>query len=203
MATIGIVVGIHAAMGAGVVFLQKTEAGREIMHKINFYQPPEVEEPETQEPEVEPPPVVEAPIEAPPVVDMAAPAAASAASSVSIGSNAGGMNWSGGKFVDRLGEGPLGAFHGCVIGRYRSCLGGWNELAKQVEFEVRLGANGKVVSSRMTRSSGSSDQDRVLNEALQCVQREFRCPLPADDSAAGRVITVKLAPSVGGIRVTP
>jgi len=191
-----IVVGIHALIGGGLLWLARTQSGQDFakVYDIKLFQPekpPEPEKPETPPP---PPPPMEKPLEAPPVAAAAVAAPAPAAAGPAVGGSAvGGLNWGGGRFVGGFEDGPLGAFHASVTSRFRDA---YHEPAKSEQFgpakvELTVDANGGVRSYRLAQSSGSSVNDQALLAAAEVVkQRGVGAP---PDSKA-RVVSVNFVP---------
>lgn len=190
---IGLVAGIHLVMGGGLYALTQTDAGQEFIriHKIKFLEPEEEKQEEAKAPEPPPPPPVEQKLEAPPVAD--APAPTTSAPSVAIGGG-GGPNWSGGKFIGGLEDGPMGAFHAGVLGRMRSCFGDWPGPAQPAEVALSVSREGSVVSYKLVRGTGVSSEDEHLLDAVRCVQKKG---VSAPPEGVGRVVTLHLRPSRG------
>jgi outer membrane biosynthesis protein TonB len=193
-AVIGLVVGIHAVMGGGLYALTQTDAGQEFIriHKIKFLEPEQEKQEEAKAPEPPPPPPkMEQQVEAPKMTEAPAPTASSP--SVSIGGG-GGTNWSGGKFIGGIEDGPMGAFHAGVLGRIRSCFGDWPGPANMAEVSLDVTSQGSVASYKLVRGTGSGSEDERLLEAIRCVQKKG---VSAPPDGTGRVVTLRLRPSHG------
>ncbi|HTO05716.1 MAG TPA: hypothetical protein VMR86_01560 [Myxococcota bacterium] len=191
---IGLVVGIHAVMGGGLYALTQTDAGQEFIriHKIKFLEPEQEKQEEAKAPEPPPlPPPIQQQVEAPTV--SAAPAPTTSAPSVSIGGG-GGTNWSGGKFIGGLEDGPMGAFHAGVLGRIRSCFGSWTGPSRPAEVALDVSHEGSVVSYKLVHGTGSTAEDDQLMDAVRCVQQKG---VGAPPEGVGRVVTLRLRPSHG------
>jgi len=196
-----VVIALHAGVGAGVFWLAKTQSGREFarVYKVSLFEPPKPEE--IEKPEVEPPPPP--PVEEPKIAEVAAPAApapiaapvaaaaVSAAPAPSIGG--GGTNWSG-KFAgaDAF-DGPEGAFHAAVTGRFRRYYVEPPEQFGPAELELRVSGRGAIDRYRLARSSGSERNDQAILVAAQRVQSEGLGITPPEER--GRIVTVRFVPS--------
>lgn len=186
-----IVIGIHAAIGLGVLWMAKTDAGRQFAktYNIKLFEPPKPPEPEKKladEPPPPPPPKMEKPIEAPKVAS-AAPAAAAAPS---IGGGAIGSSW-GGKFAGGNFDGPEGAFHAGVTRIFREAYQQPSTSFGPAELELTVAGNGQVQSYKLTKSSGESTNDQALLAAAQKVQARG---VPAPPENKPRDVTVRFLP---------
>jgi hypothetical protein len=190
---IALVVGIHAGMGGGLYALSQTDAGQEFLriHKIKFLEPEQEKQDEAKAPEPPPPPPqIEQKVEAPVVANVPAPT--TSAPSIAIGG--GGVNWSGGKFIGGLEDGPIGTFHAGVLGKIRSCFGSWPGPSHSAEVALDVSHEGSIVSYRLVRGTGSSSEDEQLMDAVRCVQQKG---VGAPPEGTGRVVTLRLHPSQG------
>lgn len=199
--TFTIVVALHLVVGSGVLWLSKTTAGQAVLKRydIKLFEPAKPPEPEQQaknEPPP-PPPKVEQPATPPP---SAAPQVASVAPSApQIGGAAlggGGASWSG-KFSGGSFDGPLGAFHASVLGRFRKH---WSEPDQREQFqtaEIQLvvTGSGTVKSYRLLRSSGNQAIDRALLDVCAKVQAEG-VGQPPEEQRRGSVVTVRFVPAL-------
>jgi len=179
-----IVIGIHAAIGLGVLWMAKTDAGRQFAktYNIKLFQPPKPPEPEKKvadEPPP-PPPKVEKPIEAPKVAS-AAP---------SIGGGAIGSSW-GGKFAGGNFDGPEGAFHAGVTRLFREAYQQPSTSFGAAEIELTVSGAGAVQSFRLAKSSGDAADDQALLEAARKVQTRG---VPAPPENKPREVTVRFLP---------
>lgn len=186
-----IVIGIHAAIGLGVLWMAKTDAGRQFAktYNIKLFEPPKPPEPEKKvadEPPPPPPPKMEKPIEAPKVASTA-PAAAAAPS---IGGGAPGSSW-GGKFAGGNFDGPEGAFHAGVTRVFREAYQEPKTNFGPAELELTVAGDGQVRAYKLTRSSGESTNDQALLAAAQKVQGRG---LPAPPENKPRQVTVRFFP---------
>ena len=185
-----IVIGIHAAIGLGVLWMAKTDAGRQFAktYNIKLFQPPKPPEPEKKvadEPPP-PPPKVEKPIEAPKV----ASAAPSGPAAPSIGGGAIGSSW-GGKFAGGNFDGPEGAFHAGVTRLFREAYQQPSTNFGAAEIELTVSGAGAVQSFRLAKSSGDSADDQALLEAARKVQARG---VPAPPENKPREVTVRFLP---------
>lgn len=187
--TLGVVAGIHVALGAGVFALAQTEVGQRMIkqYKVSLAQeekPKEKEPPKQQEP---PPPPPEQKLEAPQPDVAAAPAPSAAVTEIGGG---GGLAY-GGKFAAPSGSGgAVGAFNASVERRFRQYYKEPREEFGAAEVEVDVGAAGEVLTYRLARSSGSQSNDAAILEALAKLQKDgvMRPPKGA------RTVTVKVTP---------
>jgi TonB family protein len=191
--TLTIVVALHVVGAAGFLFLAKTQAGQEIakQYNIKLFEPPKPEQAKNEEPPP-PPPKVEQPKAPPPdSAPQVASAAPSAAPQIGGGGSVG-SGW-GGKFAGGDFDGPEGAFHAGVMGKFRKYYP-YEEApdgAQSAELELVVSGDGKVRSYRLTRSSGSGDQDQAILSAAAKVQAEGTATPP---EGKGRVVTVRFVP---------
>jgi protein TonB len=187
--TLGVVAGIHVALGAGVFALAQTEVGQRMIkqYKVSLAQeekPKEKEPPKQQEP---PPPPPEQKLEAPQPDVAAAPAPSAAVTEIGGG---GGLAY-GGKFAAPSGSGgAVGAFNASVERRFRQYYKEPREEFGAAEVEIDVGAAGEVLTYRLARSSGSQSNDAAILEALAKLQKDgvMRPPKGA------RTVTVKVTP---------
>lgn len=197
--TFTIVIVLHVVFGAGVFWLSKSTAGQAILkqYNIKLLAPPEPEQ--AKQEEAPPPPMkTEAapppPQAAPQVAAVAPPAPSAQIGGSSIGG--GGTSWSG-RFAGGNFDGPLGAYHASVLGRFRQH---WiePEQAEQfntAEIELVVTSSGAVKSFRIARSSGNQAIDQALMQACQKVQREG-VGEPPEEQRQGSVVTVRFVPTV-------
>lgn len=186
-----IVIGIHAALGLGVLWMAKTDAGRQFAktYNIKLFQPQKPPEPEKKtadEPPPPPPPKLERPIEAPKL----ASSAPSAAAAPSIGGGNVGSSW-GGKFAGGNFDGPEGAFHAGVTRVFREAYQEPTTSFGPAEVELTVAGSGRVQSYKLTKSSGDATDDQALLAAAQKVQSRG---LPAPPENRPRAVTVRLYP---------
>ena len=188
--TLGIVVGIHVALGGGLFALAQTEVGQRMIkeYKVSLAQeekPKEKEPPKREEP---PPPPPEQKLEAPPSDVAAAPAPSAALTE--IGGGGGGLAY-GGKFAAPSGSGGAGgAFNASVERRFRQYYKEPREEFKAAEVELDIGAGGEVLTYRLARSSGSQSNDAAILEALGKLKKEGVTRPPK----GARQVTVKVTP---------
>jgi hypothetical protein len=191
---LGLVVGMHLVMGGGLYVLSQTDAGQEFirLQKIKFLEPEKEKEEEAKAPEPPPPPPApEQKLEAPQVAEVAPPP--TSAPSVAVGGS-GGPNWSGGKFIGGLEDGPMGAFHAGVLGRIRSCFGEWPGPAQPAEVALSVSREGSITAFKLVRGTGVSSDDEHLLDAVRCVQKKG---VSAPPEGVARVVTLRLRPSRG------
>jgi len=187
-----IVVAIHAAIGLGVLWMAKTDAGRQFAktYNIKLFQPEKPPEPEKKtadEPPPPPPPKIDKPLEAPKL----AAAAPSGAAAPSIGGGGSiGSSW-GGKFAGGNFDGPEGAFHAGVTRIFREAYQQPSTNFGPAELELTVNGTGQVQSYRLTKSSGESTNDQALLAAAQKVQARG---LPAPPENRARAVTVRFFP---------
>jgi len=106
----------------------------------------------------------------------------------------GGPNWGGGKFMSAgLGDGPEGAFHAALTGRFRKHYTEPPEAFGAAELEVVVSGQGSIRSFRLVRSSGSQKNDEAILQAAARVQGEGVGITPPENHA--RVVTVRFVPS--------
>jgi TonB family protein len=194
--TFATVVSLHVAVGGGLLWIAKTEAGRAFAktYNIKLFEPPKpppkADEPPPPPP---PPPKVEAANVPPPpsaAVAVAGPAAA-AAPAPAIGG--GGVNWAGGKFVgDSLVNGPDGAFNAGVMGSFRKHYHEPIDSFGSAELELGVSGSGAVNHYRLLRSSGNAANDQAILEAAQQVKSEG---VSAPPDGKGRMVTVRFIPT--------
>jgi len=187
-----IVIGIHAAIGLGVLWMAKTDAGQQFAktYNIKLFEPPKPPEPDKKvadEPPPPPPPKIDKPIEAPKVAS-AAPSAAAAAPS--IGGGALGSSW-GGKFAGGNFDGPEGAFHAGVTRVFREAYQQPSTSFGAAEIEMVVGGSGQVQSYKLAKSSGDASNDQALLAAAQKVQARG---VPAPPEGKSREVTVRFFP---------
>jgi periplasmic protein TonB len=192
--TLGIVAGIHVALGAGVFALAQTEVGQRMIkeYKVNLAQQekkPEKKDPPKQEPKPPPPPEQKA-LAAPPQV-AAAPRAGAPSAGPQIGDAGGGLTY-GGKFAAPSGGGgAIGAFNASVERRFRQYYKEPKEDFGPAQLEIRVGAGGQVLSYELARSSGNSGNDSAILAAAAKVQQDG---MPAPPKGRERLVTVKVTP---------
>jgi TonB family protein len=191
---LGIVIGLHIAVGGGSLWLAKTQAGQDFakVYHIKLFEPPKPPEQAKEEPPPPPPPKVEAPVEAPkaaaPVV-ASAPAASAPAPTIGGG---GGTNWNGKFAGDTFADGPEGAFRASVMGRFRKHYAEPPEQFGPAVLELKVGGTGDVRSYRLVASSGSPRNDQAILEAAAKVKTEGVSTPP---ESKPRVVTVRFTPS--------
>lgn len=198
-----IVIALHVGGGAGVFWLAKTQSGRALarVYNVTLFEPPKPEEAEAEVEPPPPPPVVEEPqladIPAPaaeaPIAAPAAPSAVSSAPPAPTIGGGGGTNWSG-KFAgaDAF-DGPEGAFHAAVTGRFRRHYVEPPEAFGPAELELKVTAKGSIDRYRLARSSGSEKNDQAILASAQRVQSEGLGVTPPEERA--RIVTVRFVPS--------
>lgn len=191
-----IVLAIHAVAGGALLWLARTDAGKQFakQYNIKLFEPPKPEEvepePEPEEAPPPPPPPVEQAAAPPPEVAAVAPAPAAAAPSIGGGGDGGpGSSWNGGRFVGGFAEGPDGAYHAGVTRLFREALP--DVLQASTELELVVSASGQVESYRLARASGDAETDRIVLEAARKVQARGTPPPPGEKR---RVVTVRLRP---------
>jgi protein TonB len=193
--TLGIVAGIHVALGAGLFALAQTEVGQRVIkeYKVKLAQekPPDKEPPKPPEKPPEPPKQPQKALEAPtPQVAAAAPTP-SAAAGPQIGDGGPGLAY-GGKFAAPTGKGSaVGAFNASVERRFRQHYkepqGGFGPA----QLEVRVDGSGKVLSFALARSSGNAGNDTAILAAAEKLQQGG---VMAPPKGRERVVTVKVTP---------
>jgi periplasmic protein TonB len=192
--TLGIVVGIHVALGAGLFALAQTEVGQRVIeeYKVKLAQekPPEKEPPKPPEKPPEPPKPQKA-LEAPlPQVAAAAPTP-SAGSAPQLGDAGPGLTY-GGKFAAPSGKGSaVGAFNSAVERRFRQHYKEPHDNFGAAVLDVRVDGNGKVVSFQLARSSGNAGNDAAILAAAERLQQGG---VMAPPKGRERVVTVKVTP---------
>ena len=192
--TLGIVAGIHIALGAGLFALAQTEVGQRVIteYKVKLAQekPPEKEPPKPPEKPPEPPPQQKA-LEAPlPQVAAAAPTP-SASASPQIGDGGPGLSY-GGKFAAPTGKGSaVGAFNASVERRFRQHYKEPRDSFGAALLDVRVDGNGKVMSFQLAKSSGNAGNDAAILAAAEKLQQGG---VMAPPKGRERVVTVKVTP---------
>jgi periplasmic protein TonB len=192
--TLGIVAGIHIALGAGLFALAHTEVGQRVIqeYKVKLAQekPPEKEPPKPPEEPPKPPPEQKA-LEAPLPQVTAAAAAPSAAAGPQIGDGGSGLAY-GGKFAAPSGKGSaVGAFNAAVERRFRQHYKEPRDGFGAAELDVRVGAQGQVLSFQLARSSGSAGNDAAILAAAEQLKKGG---VTAPPKGRERVVTVKVTP---------
>lgn len=192
-AVFAFVVALHVVGAAGVYWLAKTTAGQAFakQYKIKLFQEaPEPERQAEQEPPPPPPPKIEP--QAPPPSTPQVAALPQAAPAVG-GPMVGGGGWSaGGKFLNRLGEGPEGIFNASVMGRFRQYYKEPPDPFGAAELELIVSENGAVRSYRLRKSSGHDGNDRAILEAAARVQS---AGVSAPPDGKPRAVTVRFIPT--------
>jgi protein TonB len=187
--TLGIVAGIHVALGAGVFALAQSEVGQRMIKQYKVSLAQEEEKPKQKEPpkqEEPPPPPPEQQMQAPPPDVAAAPAPSAALTEI----GGGGLAY-GGKFAAPSGSGgAVGAFNASVERRFRQYYKEPREDFGSAEVVLDIGAAGEVLTYRLARSSGSQSNDAAILEALAKLKQDgvMRPPKGA------REVTVKVTP---------
>jgi protein TonB len=193
--TLGIVAGIHVALGGGLFALAQTEVGQRVIkeYKVKLAQekPPEKEPPKPPEKPPEPPPQQTA-LEAPaPQVASATPAP-SAGGGPQIGDGGSGLAY-GGKFAAPSGKGSaVGAFNASVERRFRQHYKEPRDNFGAAQLDVRVGAAGEVLSFQLARSSGNAGNDAAILSAAEKLQKGGGVMAPP--KGRERVVTVKVTP---------
>ena len=192
---LAIVIALHVVVGGGGLWLAKTQSGQEFarVYQIKLFEPPKPPEEAKAEPPPPPPPV------APPIVQptpqVAVPAAASAPTAAAAAPTlgGGGTNWNG-KFAG-VGsfDGPEGAFHAAVTGRFRKHYSEPPEPFGAAELELSVASDGTVRSYRLVQSSGNAKNDQAILQAAAQVQSEGLGTEPPNQK--GRIVTVRFVPS--------
>jgi protein TonB len=188
--TLGIVAGIHVALGAGVFALAQTEVGQRIIkqYKVSLVEKEQKKEAEPPKQEEPPPPPPPQKLEAPPQDIAAAPAAGPAVTEIG---GSGGLHY-GGKFRAPSGSGgAAGAFNASVERRFRQYYKEPREEFGAAQLELRVGGRGEVLSYQIARSSGSATNDASILDAAAKLQREGVAPPP---KGRERLVTVKVTP---------
>jgi hypothetical protein len=181
--TLGIVAGIHVALGGGLFALAQTEVGQRVIkeYKVKL----------AQEKPPEPPPQQKA-LEAPaPQVASATPAP-SAGGGPQIGDGGSGLAY-GGKFAAPSGKGSaVGAFNASVERRFRQHYKEPRDNFGAAQLDVRVGAAGEVLSFQLARSSGNAGNDAAILSAAEKLQKGGGVMAPP--KGRERVVTVKVTP---------
>lgn len=193
----GSVIALHLAVGGGALWLAKTQSGQEFarVYQIKLFEPPKPPEPAKPEaPPPPPPPAVEQPVvEAPAPLAAAAVASAPAPAVAAPTLGGGGASWSG-KFAGAGSfDGPEGAFHAAVTGRFRKHYSEPPEAFGAAELELSVTHEGSVRSYRLIRSSGNAHNDQAILQAAARVQAEGIGVQPPEER--GRIVTVRFVPS--------
>jgi len=190
--TLTIVAGIHVLLGAGVFALAQTEVGQRMIkqYKVSLAQEEKQEEkkepPKREEP---PPPPPEQKLQAPPP-DVAAAPSAPSAGVTEIGGG-GGLAY-GGKFsAPSGGGGPVAAFNNSVERRFRQYYKEPRDAFGAAQLELRVGAQGQVLSYQLARSSGSAGNDASILDAAGRLQKDGVIPPPKGKE---RIVLVKVTP---------
>lgn len=193
-----IVVGLHAVVGLGVLWLAKTSAGQQFAktYDIKLFTPEPPEQPEEppkpEEAPPPPPPPLETPqVEAPKLAATAPSAAPPAPTIGGGGAGRGGANWSGGRFVGGFGDGPEGAFHAGITRLFREAYREPATSFGPAEILLDVSGSGEVRSFRLAKSSGDPSNDRALLEAARAVQARGTPPPP---ESKGREVKVRFYP---------
>ncbi len=196
------VIGLHLLVGGGGLWLAKTQAGKEFarVYNVTIFEPPKPAEEAKVEPPP-PPPVEEAPAIEAPAMDtpaVSAPAASlasavEAAPAIGSAGAGGGINWEG-KFAGAGAfDGPEGAFHAAVTGRFRKYYREPSESFGAASLELQVGGQGSVESYRLVKSSGNPTNDQAILTAASRIQAEGVGIDPPENR--GRVVTVRFVPS--------
>lgn len=192
------VIALHAVLGGGGLWLAKTQSGQQFarVYQIKLFEPPKPPEPETQEPPPPPPPPV---VEAPPIEVAEVPAVSAARESIPAPAAAaptlggGGTNWAGKFAGGNSFDGPDGAFHAAVTGRFRQYYHEPPEPFQAAVLELSVGTDGTVRGYRLVSSSGNTNNDQAILVAAARVQSEGLGVVPPNDEA--RLVTVRFVPS--------
>ena len=192
--TLGIVAGIHIALGAGLFALAQTEVGQKMIkeYKVKLAQekPPDKEPPKPPEKPPEPPKQPQKALEAPPPQVAAAPTP-SAAAGPQIGDGGPGLTY-GGKFAAPTGKGSaVGAFNASVERRFRQHYKEPRDGFGAAQLDVRVDGSGKVLSFALARSSGNAGNDAAILAAAEKLQQGG---VMAPPKGRERVVTVKVTP---------
>jgi periplasmic protein TonB len=192
--TFATVVSLHVAVGGGLLWIARTESGRNFAktYNIKLFEPPKPP-PKTEEAPPPPPPKVEAAEVPPPPTAGTAVAAAPAPAAAMPSIGGGGANWSGGKFVgDSLVNGPDGAFNAAIMGRFRKHYHEPPDSFASAELEIGVTGSGAIRSYRLLRSSGNPANDQAILTAAQAVQSEG---VGAPPDGKSRIVTVRFIPT--------
>lgn len=185
-----IVLGLHVGLGAGLLVLAQTEAGRELIKtyhvKIAQDQPPEPPKQEEAPPPPPPPPPVQ---EAPPTPQVAAVTQSAAVAAPEIGGSGSALRY-GGKFTGPAG-GPLGGFHASVERSFRSYYKQPDGSAAAAVLELDVEGSGAVRAYRLARSSGNEENDQAVLAAAGKLQGSGVARPP---SGKARRVQVKVTP---------
>lgn len=197
--TVVIVLSIHALAGGGLLFLAKTQAGREIArtYHIKLFQPhkppPKPPVAKAKPPPPKLPALVKAPAAAPQLPKLAA---AAPPSDPQIGGGGvdgaigAGVNWSGGIFAGGF-DGPDGAFNASVTARFRKYYHEPGDSFGSAQLQMVVTGRGQVSSYRLLRSSGDASNDRAILAAAEKVKD---AGVAAPPKGKGRIVTVRFVP---------